>query len=147
MENQYISIKEFAEVVGMTQQGIYKQLNSKLKEYVTTINGKKMLDKSALDLFEIEDCLETDDKKLNNGEQLLNEVQQQIIELLKSELEQKNEQIKEKDKQIADLLVALSQAQQLQAMNQQRILELEDKKQVVEVAEPEPQKKRWTFWK
>ena len=71
-----------------------------------------------------------------------------MIDLLKKELEQKNEQIKEKDKQIADLLKALNQAQQLQAMNQQRILELEDKSKVVDAKPEEPEKRHWwTFWK
>ena len=46
MEKGYLSIKEFAEAVGMTQQGVYKQLNKKLKPYLKVVENKKMLEKS-----------------------------------------------------------------------------------------------------
>ena len=142
MDKELLTIKDFSRAVGVSPQAIYKHLEGKLKDYVSTVGNKKMIDKSALSLFEVENCNEKVDKNLN-------QIENQLIELLKKELEQKNEQIKEKDKQIADLLLALNQAQQLQAMGQQRILELEDKSKVVDVAETEePEKKHWwTFWR
>lgn len=126
MEKEYISIKEFAAAAGVSQQAIYKQLNNKLKTYLKTIDNKKMLDKSALSLFQKKDD-STD-------------IQQQLLNMLQKELNEKNQQISEKDKQIAELQQLLNQAHQLNAMDKQRILELEDK-----MAE-EPVKKKWWQW-
>ena len=117
MEKEYLSIKEFAAAVGVSQQAIYKQLNNKLKPYLKVVDSKKMLEKSALSLFSRED------KKT--------EVEQQLINMLQTELNKKNEQI-------AELQRLLDQAQKLHAMDKQRILELEDK-----AAEVQAKKKWW----
>ena len=121
--SDYISIKEFANLVGVSQQVIYKQLNNKLKPYLKVVESKKMLDKSALELFKKEDNSST--------------VEQQLINMLQTELKQKNEQI-------ASLQKLLDQEQQLRMVEHKRVLELEEKAQTVE--EPtEPEKKSW--WK
>lgn len=125
MAKEYISIKEFAELAGVSQQAIYKQLNNKLKSYLKVVDGKKTLDKSALELF----------KKQENS----SGVEQQLINMLQTELNQKNEQI-------AQLQKLLDQEQQLHAMARQELKLLEEKKQEseVEVPEPpEPEKKSW----
>lgn len=133
MEKEYLSIKEFAAVVGVSQQAIYKQLNNRLKSYLKVVDGKKMLEKSALDLFK---------KKENSID-----MQQQLLNMLQTELNEKNQQLNEKDKQISELQKLLDQAQKLNAMDKQKILELEDKmaaadqKQSQEVEEPI--KKKW----
>lgn len=125
MEKQYLSIKEFAAAVGVSQQAIYKQLNNKLKPYLKMIENKKMLEKSALSLFE--------------KEQKSNVVEQQLINMLQNELNKKNEQI-------AELQKLLDQAQKLNAMDKQKILELEDKMAAEQTQEEEQQaKKKW--WK
>ena len=124
---EYLSIKEFAELAGVSQQAIYKQLNNKLKKYLKEVDGKKTLEKSALELF----------KKQENS----STVEQQLINMLQTELNQKNEQI-------ATLQKLLDQEQQLHAMTRQELKLLEEKKQEseVEVPEPtEPEKKSW--WK
>lgn len=125
MAKEYISIKEFAELAGVSQQAIYKQLNNKLKTYLKVVDGKKSLEKSALELF----------KKQENS----STVEQQLINMLQTELNQKNEQI-------AQLQKLLDQEQQLHAMARQELKLLEEKKQEpeVEVPEPEePEKKSW----
>ena len=124
---EYISIKEFAELAGVSQQAIYKQLNNKLKPYLKVVEGKKTLEKSALELF----------KKQENS----STVEQQLINMLQTELNQKNEQI-------ATLQKLLDQEQQLHAMARQELLLLQEKNQEPEVIEPEPtepEKKSW--WK
>ena len=122
MNNEYLSIKDFAAAVGVSQQAIYKQLNNKLKPYLKVVENKKMLEKSALELF----------KK----EEKVNEVEQQLINMLQTELNKKNEQIEA-------LQQLLCQEQQLNAMNQQKIQALEDKAAAVP---EEPEKKWWKFW-
>lgn len=111
----YITIKEFAAAAGISQQAVYKQLKNKLKPYLKTVEGKKMLEKSALSLFE---------KKSDSTD-----VQQQLLNLLQTELHEKNKQLEEKDRQIAELQRLLDQQQKLNLMEKQRVLEIEDKKQ------------------
>lgn len=136
MEKDYLSIKEFAAAVGVSQQYIYNQLNKKLNNYLIIVENKKMLKKSALELFEKKEI----EEKIQLVEQpVANQLNDKIIDLLQAELEEKGQQLREKDKQIAELQKALDQAQRLHAMDKQRILELEDKA-------AEPKKKWWRFW-
>lgn len=126
MEKEYLSIKEFAAAVGVSQQAIYKQLNNKLKPYLKLVDNKKMLEKTALSLFE--------------KEEKINGVEQQLINMLQNELNKKNEQI-------AELQKLLDQAQKLNAMDKQKILELEDKMAAEQTQEQEQQtKKKWFKW-
>lgn len=138
MENEYLSIKDFAAAAGVSQQAIYKQLNNKLKTYLKIVDNRKMLNKSALSLF----------KQRDNS----TDIQKQLINMLQSELNEKNQQLNEKDKQIAELQKLLSQSQQLNAMDKQKILELEDHLEVARKAQDQtvehpPQKKWWQWFK
>ena len=126
MDKEYLSIKEFAAAVGVSQQAVYKQLNNKLKPYLKVVENKKMLEKSALKLFE--------------KEEKTNQVEQQLINMLQTELNEKNEQIKKLQQSLEQSQQLLDQAQKLHAMDKQRILELEDKAAVVQ---EEPEKKWW----
>lgn len=55
MENEYISVKEFAEKAGISVQAVYKGLNNRLNQYVKTVDNQKMLDIRALqDIYGIE---------------------------------------------------------------------------------------------
>ena len=125
MEQEYLSINDFAAAVGITKQAVYKQLNTKLKTYLKVVNGKKMIEKSALSLF---------DKKTEvnqNEQQLNNQLTDKLIDMLQKELDEKNQQI-------AELQKLLDQAQKLNAMDKQKILELEDK-----MAEEQETPKKW----
>ena len=46
--NEYLTVKEFAAAAGVSQQYIYKILNTILKPYTKTINKRKMIDKEGL---------------------------------------------------------------------------------------------------
>ena len=48
---EYVTIKEFATLANITQQAVYQQLKKKLKDHHKIIDGKKMIDKSAVELF------------------------------------------------------------------------------------------------
>ena len=41
MKTEYLSVKDFADRAGVSQQAIYKQLNNKLKKYVKVVENKK----------------------------------------------------------------------------------------------------------
>ena len=51
VKNEYISVAEFAKRVGLTPQGVYKQLNNRLATYTKIHNGKKQINTKALELF------------------------------------------------------------------------------------------------
>lgn len=127
MENKYLSIKDFAAAIGVTKQAVYKQLNNKLQPYLKVVDGKKMIEKSALSLFDKKPEVNQEEQQTNN------QLTEKLIAMLQKELDEKNQQI-------AELQKLLNQAQQLNAMDKQKILELEDKM----AAEPETPKK--SFW-
>lgn len=112
MDKELLTIKEFAEVAGVSPQAVYKQLNNKLKPYLTIVDGKKMLNTTAIELFKKPDIKPTVDS--TNIQQLIN--------MLQTELNAKNQQIEA-------LQSALDQAQKLNAMDKQQVLLLEDRKQ------------------
>lgn len=125
MDQQYITIKEFATRAGISTQAVYKKLNKSLQPYLKIVDGKKMLNIKGLELF--------------GKKEEYNQVEQQIVNLLQNELKQLNEELTAKNKQIEALSKALDQSQRLHAMDKQKILALEDKMQ-----EQEPQeKKKW----
>lgn len=163
MDKEYLSIKEFASAVGVSQQAIYKQLNNKLKGYLKVVEGKKMLDKSAFALFEKQED-STDIKQ-----QLLNVLQTELkekslrIESLEKQLAEKDAKIEElraemaeKNKQTEDKLFEVLQKSQQLAENSQQLqglLTMEQKQEAVVsepvvVSEPEeqPKKRWWQFW-
>lgn len=172
VENEYISVKEFAEKAGISVQAVYKGLNNRLNQYVKLVDNQKMLNIRALqDIYgiEVEQSIQPElttnsTEELTNNDVMIDTLLEQI-EILRNELEVKNEQIREKDKQLKekDNQIAalntrleeshrlLDQQQQLQAM-EKKIQALEDKKENVIVEptpEPEqPEKKHWwNFWK
>lgn len=157
VENQYISVKEFAQRAGISVQAVYKGLNNRLSQYVKLVDNQKMLDIRALqEVYGIEveqpmqPKLSTDSTEDSTNDIVIDTLLKQI-EILKNELDVKNEQIREKDKQLSDTLKALNQAQHLQAVAESKIKLLEEKQEeekVVEpapISEPEQEKKKW--WK
>ena len=106
-QKEFLTIKEFAEVAGVSSQSVYKRLNSTLKPYLSIKNGKKYLNIKALELYS-----DTDDKDnfLNENNQLATN-NNQLIQLLKDELEAKNKQIEKLQSLLEQSQVNLSQAQ------------------------------------
>ena len=48
MKTEYLTIKDFAERAGVSQQAIYKQVERKLNNYVKMVENQKMIDIRAL---------------------------------------------------------------------------------------------------
>lgn len=134
VEKDLLNIKEFAEKAGISIQAVYKQLNTRLKDYVVIVDNKKMLKKSALSEIygknQQEEKVETDSTE--NSTEL-----NQVVQLLK-------EQLKAKDEQIERLTTLLNQEQQLHLLEKQKLMALEDKQREPEQVS-EPEKK--SFWK
>lgn len=102
MENDYVSIADFAELVGVSKQAIYKRLKKDdIKPHIKMIDKKVYLSISACELFNVEP---------QKAKQQVNETQKpeqdnDIISYLK-------EQIAKKDKIIEDLQASLIQQSQ-----------------------------------
>ncbi len=125
--SDYISIKEFAERVGVSQQAIYKQLNNRLSKYVVLVEKKKMLHLSALDEFKPKEISTT--------------VEQQLLNQLNNQLKDKDNEISFLKEQIQTLNKLLDQEQQLRMVNEQKLIMIEQKNQ------EDQERKRWQFWK
>ena len=127
-QKEYLTIKEFADIAGVSKQAVYQRLTGTLKPYVSVKDGVKYLNIRALELYKGDDAV----KKLKkNNQEESNSVQVDLmVELLKRELDEKNKQIDELYKLLEQSQVNLSQAQyRLQLIEDQRNEEPEEKKE------------------
>lgn len=137
--NEYLTIKEVAEIAGVTQQAVYKQLNNKLKKYYKEVEGKKRLHIDVLKEF--------NSTVEQNVEQPLNK---SLTTSLTTTIELLSKQLDQKDKQINDLNDRLKEAQELNR-NQQILLKQEQSKSplltIGEADRETPAKKKWWNFK
>ena len=151
MEERYYSILEFAELVNVSVQSIYKRLKKEdniIHKYVKIKNGKKVISGEAVEIYnkdeyEYEDITEQKEteeaeEKENTYNQII-EIYQKQIELLTAEIEIKNRQIEELTAQLkassdreTNYQQLLNQQQQLNGIDKQRVLLLEEQTQTQE---------------
>lgn len=62
---EYLTIKEFAEMAGVSKQAVYQRLTGTLKPYVSIKDGVKYLNIRALELYKEDDAV----KKLKKNNQ------------------------------------------------------------------------------
>ena len=144
-KNEFLSIKDFSELAGVSNQAVYKRLNNKLKKYVNVENGKKTINCKALELYQLKENLNVEqqiEQQLNNG---LKTALSDTITLLSKQLEEKDKQIAEKDKQISALNDHLQQSQRLNENNQVLIGRQQDQpKQIIEDLSTQEKKSPWS---
>lgn len=128
--SEYLTIKAFANLAGVSSQAIYQRLDKDLKKYLKVIEGKKMLSSEALTEFGINKIDKDVDKGVDN--EFARSLQDTLIVL--------TEQLKVKDQQIADLNERLEQALKLNENNQVLLLEQQRK----ELPEPEESNGFWS---
>lgn len=146
VDQEYMSIKEFAERAGVSPQAIYKRLNqvgNQLNNYVKTVGNQRMLNMQALqDIYGIEvvnqnqpveqpvvnfsqpmqDQLNIKDQQLREQAERDQKKDEQIRKLQ----EQLIEQDQRHHEQIKAMQELLSQEQKLHLLSVQRVQELED---------------------
>ena len=124
---EYLSQKQIADKLGVPKQKVYRciKLNHIKEAHTETVKGNTVLmyDKQAIEQIK---------SILQGGASTSSEVHQKAVhdtvnETVLKQLDILNEQLKTKDKQIENLQKLLDQEQQLNAMNQQKILALETK--------------------
>ena len=127
MASEYLSTKQIADKLNLPKQKVYRciKLNHIKEAHTETVKGNTVLmyDKQAIEQIE---------SILQGGASTSSEVHQKAVhdtvnETVLKQLEILNEQLKTKDKQIENLTKLLDQEQQLNAMNQKKILALESK--------------------
>ena len=122
-----MSQKQIADKLGVPKQKVYRciKLNHIKEAHTETVKGNTVLmyDKQAIE--QIESILQGGASTSSEAHQKA--VHDTVNEAVLKQLEILNEQLKTKDKQIENLQKLLDQEQQLNAMNQQKILALETK--------------------
>ena len=134
---EYLSQKQIADKLGVPKQKVYRciKLNHIKEAHTETVKGNTVLmyDKQAIE--QIESILQGGASTSSEAHQKA--VHDTVNEAVLKQLEILNEQLKTKDKQIENLQKLLDQEQQLNAMNQQKILALETKLEEPNETDPE----------
>ena len=134
MKQEYISISEFAERAGVSKAYIYKAIKDRLQPYLKEVDNQKRLNIKGLELFDSTkvSTISTNDSTDKDTLKELIEILQEQQETLKAELDIKNEQIKSLNKTIEndqELIKReqeiVSQQQKLQAIAEQKRLQIE----------------------
>lgn len=146
MDKDLLTIKDFAQLAGVSVQSIYKKIgkpNNPIQRYLVVVDGLKYIRRSALDVLYSPAPAATAGTVSQNEQPPQNEEPAQtksgtdrLLDILETQLADQRRQLEEKDKQIADqsrqisqLLEQLAestkiinQQQQLTAMNTQLLL-------------------------
>lgn len=140
------TIKQLADEIGVSKTSINKKIdNLGLRSKLSKIDNRwlvpESLEKSIKDAY-IDNQKST--TKTDNQPQTVFD----LVSTLQKQIEVKDEQLKAKDEQIQSLLITVNQAQQLQALAEQKLKLLEEKKETAP-GEPEPSmtKKWWQIFK
>lgn len=155
MDDEYIGIKEFAELIGYNRTSIYKILNrpgNRLSRFCRKQGKSLKINKKAVFLFPKEsdkvdiDLTLFDKETIQTGNSLSNNIikeknnenlskENNIIENLNKQIdflmkenENKSKQIQELNESLNKVLVNLDQQQKLALVDKQKILELEEYK-------------------
>ena len=131
MASEYLSTKQIADKLNLPKQKVYRciKLNHIKEAHTETVKGNTVLmyDKQAIE--QIESILQGGASTSSEAHSEVHHeaVNEALNEAVLKQLDILNEQLKIKDKQIENLQKLLDQEQQLNAMNQQKILALETK--------------------
>lgn len=155
--NDYKSITQIAEELGVTRQAVYKkiksnsELSTSLQEFtvnqgkftVYSLQGQKLI-KQAFSNSDNVNCKPSTDSKQKAVDSKLVDTLQKTIDTLNKQLEVKDNQINAKDNQIntltetvKELTIALKAAQALHGMDKQQTA-IETKAHPSEQAQPRP---------
>ena len=143
MEKDLLTIKDFAQLAGVSVQSIYKKIgkqNNPIQRYLVELNGLKYIRRAALDVLyspaPAATVFQEEQPPQNDEPPQTKSGTDRLLDILETQLADQRRQLEEKDKQIADqsrqisqLLEQLAenakiinQQQQLTAMNTQFLL-------------------------
>lgn len=106
----YLTIKEFAEAAGVSQQSIYKRLtkeNNPLTTYLKEVENKKYIKASALSVLygiksDDDETEVVEQETQNEPEEIIKNSVDRLIDILEQQLQEKDRQIAEKERQLQE---------------------------------------------
>ncbi len=129
MENDYITIKQFAELAGVSPQSIYKKIrkpNNPIQPYIKTVEGVKYIRRAALDVLYNSPNIPKAEAKPEQSKNTADGMKR-LLDILEEQLREARRQIDKKDEiiaaqtaQISNLLERVAEANQI--INQQQQL-------------------------
>ena len=117
MENkELLTVSEFVEIIGISKQAVYKQLNNKLKPFVQRVENKTFINRKGLEVFQ--------STKLNNHSTNFQPTDNQVeqpreTEFLIKQIEEQNKTIEFQRAEI-ERLSKLLENQQVLLLNEQQ---------------------------
>lgn len=130
MEKEFLTVKEFAETMGVSVQSVYKKINKPnhpINRFLTVVNGVKLIEKGAVALFNSpspaptaakEQAKEAAKERQTTEERVFSLLEKQLEEQ-RRQLQEKDRQLEEKDKQIDALLGQLKETSKMVIQQQQ----------------------------
>lgn len=138
-DNNLLTVKEFAELAGVSRQAVNNACKGKLTEYVNVVDGQKWLHKDGLELYGLQlskpTCKPNSKLRVNQTLTSLHdendsssdtlkqlEKQMDVLErqsrILEKQLDIKDDQLKAKDRQLEEMSERLKEAHELNRNNQ-----------------------------
>lgn len=147
-----MKISTLANQLGVSKTTISNAVKDLGIELAKSDTHKQALDISQEQAKEIKEYISNRKETADNREETANATENnskdvqttaliETLRFLEEQIREKDKQIQEKDDQISDLIESLQNEQKLNAMNQNKILELEEKGKENEVVEQEDKKK------
>ena len=127
MDKEYLTIKEYAEIKGVSVQSVYKRLNGTLKPFLSTVEGRKVLSRKALgetfkpfkplNSFNVESeglneskndsspCTDNNGPSASTHTEIerINKRNEELIDDLRAQIKEKDAQIKEMNEKVISL--------------------------------------------
>lgn len=126
-KNELMTIKAFAEASGRSQQAIYKQIGTRLSEYLHEIDGQKFVERRALfEVFhigeEVEQCNFNSTKPQKAIADKTLEILERTVQMLDEQLKARDEEIKRLTETIQTQAKSIHEAQALHAGTMRQVL-------------------------
>ena len=152
---QYLTVKEFSELAGISKQAVYSQLSTRLEQFSIQVDNRTMIEKSAFDVFyssQLEQVSSqvkssqvnpnsTQNEGLQQG-QAKDDISKELIEMLKEEIKKKDQQIEKLqnslDKAYTQIADMAQKAQYITAADKtEKIMQQQSKEEIMESAPDE----------
>ena len=149
---ELLTVRDFADRANISSQYVYKIINSKLANFVTTVDGKRLINADALKLFADDTNTSNIEVANDNMEKLLDSMQQ-LIDTLQVENARLVSQLDTKDRQISAINERLheSHAITMKLTDRQQVLLQaaidEAENTVIEPVKVETRKFKWPWQK
>lgn len=141
-EERFYSVKEFAELVGISTQAIYKRLATDLQPFCNQVGNRKKVSEQALKLFDVQPVGNPVANLLQPEPTVLERTLQETLETLKAQLAEKDQQLATKDGQIKELNARLAEAQSMAQANAVLASQAQQL-QAIETQERQERRRRW----